>query len=322
MITTFHGVCFKTYFATFTFMQIFASMPNEAAIRYGDRKFQGMMMAKIYCVHMISQLGYNQLFQDVDVVWYRNPLEWFLDKKNPAFGFDMYFQDDGAHSVRYAPYSPNTGFYFVRANVRTQYFFNNFLKSADAIMQSGSHQSALTAVMNEHVSYRGLRVKILARDQDDFPGGFHFHRNKKFMKEMIQGKSTPVRVFRCYFFSQRIMTIDLCSLSNLPFSHNVFGQSISSTCLGHKIRKTSESSFNKWGIGMSTRSVLGEVSRQSLQRVLLGIWHQLVVLQCHWSNAISVTSLVRFHAWTAPILTKGDPRFGKLYTYSVCKWQS
>lgn len=199
-------------------MQIFARMPDEAAKRYGDTKFQGMMMAKIYCVHMISQLGYNQLFQDVDVVWYRNPLEWFLDKNNPSFDFDMYFQDDGAHSVRYAPYSPNTGFYFVRANPRTLYFFSNFVKAADAIMQSGSHQSALTAVMNEHVSYRGLRVKVLARDQDEFPGGYHFHRNKQYMKEMLHGKKTPVRVCRRCFCAQRIKISYLCSRINPRFS--------------------------------------------------------------------------------------------------------
>lgn len=166
-------------------------MPDEAARRYGDMKFAGMMMAKVFCVHMISQLGYNILFQDVDVVWYRNPLEYFLDKNNPYYDFDMYFQDDGAHSVRYAPYSPNTGFYFVRHNERTHYFFSNFVKAADPIMQAGSHQSALTAVMNEHVSYRGLRVKVLSRDEGNFPGGFHFHRSAQYMKAMFRGKKQP-----------------------------------------------------------------------------------------------------------------------------------
>lgn len=127
-------------------------------------------MAKVFCTHLVSQLEYNFLFQDADVVWYRNPVDFFLDKNNPIYNFDMYFQDDGAHSVRYAPYSPNTGFYFVRANEKTKYFFTSFLKMGDIIMQSGSHQSALTAILNEHASYRGLLVKILARDGDVFPG--------------------------------------------------------------------------------------------------------------------------------------------------------
>lgn len=166
----------------------FDNMPVQAARSYGDRRFTGMMMAKVFSVHMLTQLNYNVLFQDVDVVWYRHPLEYF---QNRTLDFDMYFQDDGAHSFRYAPYSPNTGFYFVKAVDRTRYFFNCFIKLSDLIQQSGSHQSALTAVLNDHVSYRGLKVKILSRDDDEFPGGFHFHRRKPFMKQLIEGKKQP-----------------------------------------------------------------------------------------------------------------------------------
>jgi hypothetical protein len=90
----------------------FGKMPTAAATFYGDQAFIGMMMAKVYSVHLINTLGYDLLFQDVDVVWYKNPLSYF---ESPESGdFDIYFQDDGAHSVRYAPYSPNTGLYFVR----------------------------------------------------------------------------------------------------------------------------------------------------------------------------------------------------------------
>ena len=34
---------------------------------------------------------------------------FFKDKTNPLYDFDMFFQDDGARSMRYAPYSANTG---------------------------------------------------------------------------------------------------------------------------------------------------------------------------------------------------------------------
>jgi hypothetical protein len=96
----------------FDVREAFGKMPTAAAVFYGDQAFTGMMMAKVYSVHLINALGYDLLFQDVDVVWYKNPLIYF---ESPESGdFDIYFQDDGAHSVRYAPYSPNTGFYFVR----------------------------------------------------------------------------------------------------------------------------------------------------------------------------------------------------------------
>jgi hypothetical protein len=66
-------------------------MPKDAAKAYGDRSFRGMMMSKVYCVHQINALGYDVLFQDVDVVWYKNPLAYFDSPE--AGNFDLYFQD-------------------------------------------------------------------------------------------------------------------------------------------------------------------------------------------------------------------------------------
>jgi hypothetical protein len=48
-------------------------------------------------------------FTDVDMIWYRNPLDYFHDPKSPDSEFDMYYQDDGNHAIYYSPYSANTG---------------------------------------------------------------------------------------------------------------------------------------------------------------------------------------------------------------------
>lgn len=93
--------------------KIFGSMPEKAAGRYGDKVFSMMMMAKVYCVHLVLQLGYDVLFQDVDVVWQKNPLEYLETEESKEW--DMIFQDDGSRQVRYQPYSPNTGKF---ANIR------------------------------------------------------------------------------------------------------------------------------------------------------------------------------------------------------------
>ena len=151
------------------------------------------MFAKIACVQLINYLGYDLLFQDVDVVWYKNPLEYFHDKNNPHRDFDMYFQDDGAHSTRYAPYSANSGFYYVRNNPETRYFFASLLYHGDIILECTSHQQALIQVMTEHVSLFGLRVKVLDRQMDEFPGGWHYHkRNKTYMKRVMKGEASPI----------------------------------------------------------------------------------------------------------------------------------
>lgn len=171
----------------------FEAIPSEAASRYGDRKFTLMMMAKVMCVHMVSSLGYNILFQDVDLVWYKNPIPFFEDESNSGLQkFDMMFQDDGGHTTRYAPYSANSGFYYVRANDRTAHFFSALLNSADLVLKTDSHQQALIALMNEHVSLFGLRVKVFSRDTDEFPGGWHFHQKSgKYMRRMLAGTADP-----------------------------------------------------------------------------------------------------------------------------------
>jgi hypothetical protein len=141
---------------------------------------------------MINALGYDLLFQDVDIVWYRNPLEYFWDTSKPNLDFDIVFQHDGNSARQFRPYSPNTGFYFVRQNLRTTFFIHSLLMHGSVIYGSGSHQAALTTVMSEHASWRGLKVKVLSVDTtEEFPGGFHFHRRPQFMKDMIEGKVKP-----------------------------------------------------------------------------------------------------------------------------------
>jgi Nucleotide-diphospho-sugar transferase len=177
---------------TFFDEQNFGRLPKRAARAYADATFMEMMGAKVYCVQMVSMLGYDILFQDVDVVWYRDPLPWFLETADdPQRNFDVYFQDDGNHAVFYAPYSANTGFYYVRNNDRTRYFLNSLLMAGDLIISSRSHQIALVALLNEHASMYGLRVKVWERNLEEFPGGYSFHRKPDFMRKVVQGKAKP-----------------------------------------------------------------------------------------------------------------------------------
>lgn len=72
----------------------YGDMPKKAAGRYADKTFMSMMMAKVFCVHTTAWLGYNVLFQDVDVIWYKNPLPYFHDTTAVDKDFDIYFQDE------------------------------------------------------------------------------------------------------------------------------------------------------------------------------------------------------------------------------------
>ena len=64
-----------------------------------------MMYAKVVTVQFVNMMGYDLLFQDVDIVWYKEPLTVFYDKNAPLSNYDILFQDDGARLLWYAPYS-------------------------------------------------------------------------------------------------------------------------------------------------------------------------------------------------------------------------
>ena len=203
------GLGVATYYAE----KLMAFVPAEESARYGDSLFGKIMLAKVVCVHLVSELGYDLLFQDVDLVWLRDPRPFFRDPRGPAGDFDVYFQvnlftfcpfnssrdlllaptcmfqDDGNRQERFAPYSANSGFYYVRHNRRTQLFFRQMLYAGDLIFSSRSHQQVLIQLMAEANSLTGLKVKILSRDGEGFPSGWHFNMKRDFMTKFIKGET-------------------------------------------------------------------------------------------------------------------------------------
>lgn len=151
-----------------------------------------MVLAKVCCAHLINLLGYNILLQDVDVMWYQHPLEFFSSPEiAQSDEFDMYFQDTGSRTKDYESFYANTGFYFARANSRTNYYFSVLVRQADLILAVGDDQLVMNGLINEHTSSTGLRVKTVHRDDTAFPGGYHYHSRPKFMKELLERKLQP-----------------------------------------------------------------------------------------------------------------------------------
>ena len=204
----------------------FAKVSVDEAKIYGDATFRDMMLVKVSstkcaqsllfvttehlprtmekkasAVQLVNFMGYNVLFQDLDIVWYRNPLPLFEDKSSPLAKFDILFQDDGARSIRFAPFAANSGFFFVRCNPKTRYLFVALLYNADLIATTGSHQQALIQLITEHSSLYGLRVKTISGPI--FPGGYHYHRKYSEMKEIILGQHDPYIFHMCWTHSKK-----------------------------------------------------------------------------------------------------------------------
>lgn len=153
--------------AAFHDEKIFESIPKTASAIYGDRQYGKIMMSKVYCVHLVVELGtysnllsrmctlhpddtpafatgHSVLFQDVDIIPYRSDyLVYFVTKLAPP-EYDLTFQMDHNLRQEYQPWIANSGCYYVRNNAKTRHFFASFVVRGDAmILAVRSHQVRL-----------------------------------------------------------------------------------------------------------------------------------------------------------------------------------
>jgi Nucleotide-diphospho-sugar transferase len=183
-----------------------------------------MVLSKVYSVHLLVHLGYDVLLQDVDVVWMRDPMELFNALRFSQY--DMIFQDDGSRTAEFAPHFANTGCYFVRNNDRTKYFYSHLIRMGDVIRALRCDQMTISVALNDIVSWKGLKVKVLGRDTVDgraLPGGFHFHRRLDFMRTLLRGEVQP------YLFH---MSWTLNKVTKRRFLSQVGEWYVNSTCGG------------------------------------------------------------------------------------------
>ncbi len=131
------------------------------------------------------------LFQDADLVWFRDPWEAFDDPE-----VDGYFMDDGARSERFAPLYANSGFYFLRSNPRVIHFMQTVLFSYDMIVQYASHQTIVVQALQEHITRNAMQIRVLPNV--DFAGGQIFHHRKDVMKQISARTYLPYTFHMCW----------------------------------------------------------------------------------------------------------------------------
>ena len=99
----------------------YSSVSKTASSDYLDKVFVDMMWYKAIALFLIIRLDINVLFQDVDLVWFKDPFPYFAnyieEQKEKAeltgSAVEGFFSDDGQRSLRYAPFYANSGFYYL-----------------------------------------------------------------------------------------------------------------------------------------------------------------------------------------------------------------
>ena len=186
------------------FHEGYASVSKKASMDYLDRVFVDMMWYKAFSVYLLLRQRVNVLFQDVDLVWFKDPFPYFkayiakAKAKSEMSGShpEAFFSDDGQRSLRYSPYFANSGFYYLIASERSEWFAYSIMTAFDAIQVLGSHQNTFTSRLVEGLAL-GHRHAVLM-PMEAFPTGIMYHHDRGYMKRLRQGKVQPYNFHMCW----------------------------------------------------------------------------------------------------------------------------
>ena len=179
----------------------FVDVNSKPSGDYLDFIFVDMMWYKSFALYMVLKRGLNVLFQDVDLVWFRDPFPYLKNIINdPTYPtpVDAIFTDDGQRGIRYSPFYANSGFYYIKYSERSKYWAYSIMTAFPMIQRTGSHQNVFTMRLQESLDIQGgLRTKLLLLQ--DFPNGLYYHHNKSYMVDfLVNKKHKPYNFHMCW----------------------------------------------------------------------------------------------------------------------------
>jgi len=130
------------------------------SVNFGDGIFMETMFYKNAVIVDALKLGANILFQDVDLIWLRDPLAYL---KVENLTSDIQIMHDGVNPRHY-PYYANTGFFYLRNTNVTKAVFETAMHNTTAIFKTGGHQPALNRILHHFAMYNLLDLTVLAEN--------------------------------------------------------------------------------------------------------------------------------------------------------------
>jgi hypothetical protein len=156
-----------------------------------------MMWYKAFSLWLGLKLGYNVLFQDVDLVWFKDPLDFFNSHRNQTLGkYTSYLSDDGQRSLRYTPFYANSGFFYMVSTPENVHFSYGIVIAFDSLQATGSHQNVFTSRLLENLDLTPSHRYFL--DMLEFPSGVKFHHDKPYMEKIVTHQANPYMFHMCW----------------------------------------------------------------------------------------------------------------------------
>ncbi|XP_057849451.1 uncharacterized protein At4g15970 [Cryptomeria japonica] len=135
-------------------------MKTEGVDFSGEKLFMSeeylkMMWRRLLFFGEVLDRGYNFLFSDADIMWFRDPFTKFSSKTDFQIASDHYTgTPDDLHN------SPNGGFMYVHSNEKTVNFFK-FWYQSKKVYPGKNEQDVLNILKWKEFKSRGLKVEFL-----------------------------------------------------------------------------------------------------------------------------------------------------------------
>lgn len=142
------------------------------SVCFGDAEFTKHMFFQNAIIRDMLDTGCDFLFQDVDIVWLRDPFGFFGMNGR----YDIEFMYDGANPY-HAPMHANTGFIYFHNRPPSRNFWNIIYNNFERVIQFRSQQNPVNKYLGL-VSNRGLSTNILPSDL--FANGHLFYPDPKY----------------------------------------------------------------------------------------------------------------------------------------------
>ncbi len=137
----------------------YGKLPRNSVSVYGNDDYARCMFIKTAIVQDALQLDSDVLFQDIDVVWRRDPRS-YLSLRARQEDLDFQFMYDGPNA-RFQPLHFNTGFFFVSSNALSRCAWSVVFEHLVEAFDFRSQQAVVNIVMS-CLRERGLRAERLS----------------------------------------------------------------------------------------------------------------------------------------------------------------
>ncbi|MFT5112672.1 MAG: hypothetical protein ACI8P9_001999 [Parasphingorhabdus sp.] len=131
--------------------------PAGKSDRFGDEWFANTILYKNAVISEALTLGVSVLFQDADLIWFKDPFI-YLDECRPHYDMQIMYDGPNRHG---RPIYGNTGFIYLQSNDVTKALFETALRNSSSILRAGQHQFVFMKIVNFFLCHKLIRLHIL-----------------------------------------------------------------------------------------------------------------------------------------------------------------